>query len=457
VPAPSPSAVDPRQPLSQAWKALGGDERLLPGVSFSNDGPWLPSRFEVGALAAATIAAAALAAAELWSKRLGAPMRRVGIDRRHAEAAFISEQLYRPLGWKAPDLLDMLTGNYRAADGWIRLHTNYTYHRDAALRVLGTNADKQAVAEAVSRCQAHELETAIVEAGGCAAELRTIEAWASHPQGAAVAVEPLVAREGRITPRLERRNAESPLAGVRVLDMTRVIAGPFGTRFLAAMGADVLRVDPTGFEEVGAILPEATRGKRTAFLDLRSEGGRGAWEALVRDADVLVHGYRAGAVEALGYDEERIRSISPNLAIVRLDAYGWAGPWSHRRGFDSLVQMSSGIAHPIEGGKPTPLPAQALDHGTGYLVAAAACRALCDGTATSRVSLARTARFLVELGTGGDARAPGLGNVDDLLEPSPMAWGDSLQLRNPAAIEGYEACWRHEPGPLGRHEARWEG
>lgn len=448
--------MDPRQPLAQAWKSLGGDEGSISGVSFSNDGSWLASRFEVGALAASTLGAAALAAVELWSKRGGGPMRRVAIDRRHAEAAFISERLFRPIGWKAPELDDMLMGNYRASDGWIRLHTNYAHHRDAALRVLGARADKLAVAEAVSRREARVLESAIVDAGGCAAELRTIEAWRSHPQGAAVAAEPLVAREGQITPRLDRMRADAPLAGVRVLDMTRVIAGPFGTRFLAAMGADVLRVDPPGFEEVGAVLPEATRGKRTAFVDLRSEEGRATWEALVRDADVLVHGFRAGAMEDLTYDEGRIRSVNAELAIVRLDAYGWTGPWNRRRGFDSLVQMSSGIAYPTDGDKPTPLPAQALDHATGYLIAAAACRALSEGTAMSRVSLARTARFLVDLGTGGDARAPGLTNPDDLLEPSRTAWGDSLQVRNPAVIQGYEVRWRHEPGPLGRHAARWE-
>jgi hypothetical protein len=448
--------MDPRQPLAQVWKSLEGDESALCAVSFSNTGPWLASRFEVGALAASTVGVAALAAAQLWSQRRGEPMRSVALDCRHAEAAFISELLFRPIGWTAPQLVDTLLGNYRTADGWIRLHTNYAYHRDAALRVLDTRADKQAVAEAVARREATELETAIVAAGGCAAELRTLEAWSAHPQGASVATEPLVAQEGRIAPRLERTRADAPLAGVRVLDMTRVIAGPFGTRFLAAMGADVLRIDPPGFEEVGAVLPEATRGKRTAFVDLRSHGGRATWEGLLRDADVLVHGYRAGAMEGMGYDEARIRSINAGLAIVRLDAYGWTGPWNRRRGFDSLVQMSSGIAYPVDGKKPTPLPAQALDHATGYLVAAAACRALSGGIAMSRVSLARTARFLVDLGTGGDAGAPGITNIEDLLEPSRMAWGDSLQVPYPASIDGYEARWRHEPGPLGRHAPAWE-
>lgn len=447
--------MQPKQSLELIWKSLSGDERLIAGVSFSAEVQWLPSRFEVGSLAAASIGAATLAAAELWAKRRGEPPRAVKIDRRLAEAAFVSERLFRPIGWKPPDLGDMLTGDYRATDGWIRLHMNYTYHRDAALRVLDAGADKASVAEAVSQHGVEALESAIVASGGCAAQLRTIEAWAAHPQGAAVAKEPLIAREGRCIPRLERAKPDAPLAGVRILDMTRVIAGPFGTRFLAAMGADVLRIDPPGFEEVGAIVPEATRGKRCAFVDLRSDEGRQTWEALVRDADVLVHGYRAGAMEELNYGEAQIRSINPQLVIVRHDAYGWSGPWSLRRGFDSLVQMSSGIAYPLEGEKPTPLPAQALDHATGYLIAAAACRALADGTSSSRVSLARTARLLLDLGTGGDPHAPGIANPDDVLEASRTAWGDSLQVRTPGAIEGYHSSWRHQPGPLGRHPARW--
>jgi hypothetical protein len=284
-----------------------------------------------------------------------------------------------------------------------------------------------------------------------------LEAWRAHPQGVAVAREPLCERGAQGLPHSLPSDASGPLSGVRVLDLTRVIAGPIGTRHLAAFGADVLRIDPPGFEEVGAVLPEATRGKRCAALDLREAADRSKWEALVASAHVLVHGYRPGAMEVLGYPEERLRSLNPDLVVVRHDAYGWSGPWADRRGFDSLVQMSTGIAHPGHDGRPTPLPAQALDHGTGYLIAAAVCRGLTDGCRNARLSLARTAQLLVELGTDGDPHAAGAQDADDILESADTAWGRVRQVPCPGRIEGYEIRWREPAGPLGRHPARWWG
>jgi hypothetical protein len=335
------------------------------------------------------------------------------------------------------------------------LHTNYRYHRDAVTRVLGVPADRQRVAAAVKGKSATDLETAVVEAGGCAAVLRTMDAWRAHPQGAALDGEALCDRFAWGPPRTLPADPSAPLSGVRVLDLTRVIAGPVGTRYLAAFGANVLRIDPPKFEEVSALLPETTRGKRCAALDLREPNDRSAWETLIAQADVLVHGYRLGAIESLGYSEERLRELNPSLVIVRLDAYGWNGPWAARRGFDSLVQMSTGIAHPGNDGHPKPLPAQALDHGTGYLIAAAACRGLTDGRASARLSLARTARLLIELGTDGDPIAPGLADIDMLLECSDTTWGPVRHVPCPGRIEGLEAQWRERAGPLGRHPPRW--
>ena len=441
------------------WAVLGGTPPTAREVEFSGPAGGLPSKFEVGALASACIAVATLAAAQLWARRRGEAMRKVRIDRRLAAAAFRCERLLAPQGWELPQIWDPIAGDYAAADGWIRLHTNYSYHRDAALRVLGVPGEKEAVARAVKRWPAEKLESAVVGAGGCAAALRTMAAWRVHPQGAALGSEPLVAWDGRISGMKERARADAPLSGVRVLDLTRVIAGPVGTRHLAAFGAQVLRIDPPDFEEMPALLPETTRGKRCAAIGLRGSEGRAAWERLLAEADVLIHGYRPGAMEALGYDAGRLRALNPALVIVRYDAYGWSGRWAARRGFDSLVQMSSGIAHPGNhaGGdsKPTPLPAQALDHGTGYLVAAAACRALTDGRASARLSLARTAKLLADLGPGGDPSAPELGAAEELLERSDTAWGPVMQVPCAGRIEGYEVKWAERAGPLGRHEPRW--
>lgn len=443
----------PEALLATIWRSLGGDARALERVAFRGAAA-IASPFEVSTLASASVASATLAAAELWAAR-GGGTRCVVVDRRLADAAFACERLLVPEGWELPKVRDALTGDYRAADGWIRLHMNYAYHRDAALRVLGASRERASVEDAVARRPRHELESAIVGQGGCAAALRTRADWDAHPQGAAIASEPLVHREGLREPRLGAPKPPAPLAGLRVLDMTRVIAGPVGTRFLAAMGAEVLRIDPPGFEEIAALLPETTRGKRCAFVDLRSSEGRAAFESLVRGAHALVHGYRPGAMERVGFDLARLQELNPHLVVVRYDAYGWSGPWRERRGYDSLVQMSSGIAHPGDDRKPTPLPVQALDHATGFLVAATACRALADGCALSRLSLARTARLLVDLGLGGDADAPGFGDPSDLLEASRTEWGPARQVRCPGRMEGYDGRWSLPSGPLGRHPAAW--
>lgn len=257
-----------------------------------------------------------------------------------------------------------------------------------------------------------------------------------------------------------------PLGGVRVLDLTRVLAGPLCTRVLAGFGADVLRVDPKGFEEVGALVPESSAGKRRTRLDLRNGPCRAAFEGLLAGAHVLVHGYRSDALERLGFGAERRRAINPSLLEVSLDAYGFTGPWAARRGFDSLVQMSAGIAErgreATGGDRPYPLPAQALDHGTGYLMAAATCRALAravaDGTATTtRLSLARVAKVLADLGETGDVRGPDVSTeeVARWTESAPSAFGTLWRIRCPVSVEGIEPRWSIEPGPLGVDAPVW--
>jgi hypothetical protein len=435
------------------WKALGGAAGAPGNISFEGRSEGVPSTFHVGTLASATIGVAALAVAELMSVRRSEPLKPVRVDRRLAGAVFRCERLFVPQGWKVRDAWDPIAGDYRAKNGWIRLHTNYVHHRAAAARVLGVPEERNAVAEAVAKRDAHELESAIVAAGGAAAAMRTIEAWQAHPQGRALADEPLVAWHGSLENRAIAGKDDAPLAGIRVLDLTRVIAGPVGTRFLAGYGAQVLRIDPPGFEEHTNLLPEGTLGKRCAALDLKSADGKRTFLSLVRDAQVLVHGYRPGAMEALGLDEESLRKANAALVIIRHDAYGWSGPWAGRRGFDSLVQMSTGIAHPGHDGTPTPLPAQALDHGTGHLIAAVACRAISSDRASARLSLARTAKLLVDLGRTDPRREEAM-NKDELLQKDETGWGPILRVRHAERIEGCTPRWT-PAGPIGRHEARW--
>ncbi|MBR1216553.1 CoA transferase [Bradyrhizobium sp. U87765 SZCCT0131] len=449
--------------LREIWQAVGGDAADLRHVAVTGAGS-LPSAFHVSDLATAAIGAASLAVAELVATQAGA-LPAVQVDRRLAAIWFGTS--LRPQGWDMPPPWDPVAGDYRTADGWIRLHTNAPHHRDAAMAVLKTPVGRDAVTRAVATWSATELESAIVAHDGCAAAMRPVEAWAAHPQGRAVHAEPLLHRtsiaSGARAPWMPKPGR--PLQGLRVLDLTRILAGPVATRFLAGFGAQVLRIDPPGWEEPFTV-PEVVLGKRCARLDLKTASARRTLETLLTQADVLVHGYRPDALMRLGFDPARRRALNPNLIDVSLDAYGWSGPWQGRRGFDSLIQMSTGIA---EAGmraagrdRPTPLPNQAIDHATGYLLAAAAVRGLTQRLRTgegleARASLARTAHLLISAGHQGFDAAPIAPETpadwSDAVEAT--GWGPARRVRPPSTIAGVAMRWDLPAPLLGSSPAAW--
>lgn len=451
--------------LDSFWSALGGTASDLESVLVRGSGG-LPSAFPVTDFACAAVAAAAAGVRELIYVRKGSRPK-IEVDRRLTSFWFAVS--IRPSGWALPAPWDPMAGDYPTRDGWIRLHTNAARHRAAAEHVLGRRGGKAAVVRAVASWSKTELENAIVAAGGCAAEMRSGAEWLEHPQGRAVMTEPLVhsARTTDSTDRIVQHcTSERPLAGVRVLDLTRVLAGPVSTRFLAGYGAEVLRIDPPDWDEPG-VVPEVTLGKRCTRLNLKTSTGRECFTALLRQADVLVHGYRPSALANLGFDEKTLRKITPGLIDVSLDAYGWQGPWSDRRGFDSLVQMSCGIAATgmaWQGAdRPIPLPVQALDHSTGYLMAAAVCRGLVQRQLTgcgyrSRLSLARTAKALMEWGRHDRESSIGPEREDD-VEPiiEETSWGPARRLKPPVAITGTPLGWTRPATALGTAPARWTG
>ena len=447
--------------LTLIWTALGGASDWPERVQFVGNGN-LPSVFAVSDLAGASVGAACLAMAELLSARHGSRPQAT-VDRRLASFWFGAS--IRPQGWKMPAPWDAIAGDYRAADGWIRLHTSAPHHRAAALAVLGVAADRDEVARAVRTWQTDALETLVVHNGGCAAAMRDVAAWAEHPQGRAVLAEPLLIHQpGTAAPPPRWAIPQDrPLHGVRVLDLTRVLAGPVATRFLAGFGAEVLRIDPPGWDEP-SIEPDLTLGKRCARLDLRQQPDREVWERLLSQADVLVHGYRPGALAGLGLDADRRHALCPGLVDVSLDAYGWSGPWQDRRGFDSLVQMSAGIADAgmqrLGRDRPTPLPVQALDHATGYLMAAAVVRGLTQRLATgsggsARASLARTAGLLISLPPGEPVPFAPETPDDHVDTIEATAWGAARRVKAPGSLEGAAMCWDLPAAALGSAPAAW--
>ncbi|MEV6327960.1 CoA transferase [Streptomyces sp. NPDC051909] len=460
------------------WAELGGDPALLDRVTYGGPSGLLPARLPVMDLARATVAVAGLAAVE----RAGLPGP-VRVDDGAVATAFVSERHLRVDG-RAPVSFAPLSRFWRAADGWVRTHANYPHHKAALLTALGAPDAVDGVAAAIAERKAVEVETAVYAAGGLAVALRTPEEWAAHEQGRAVAARPLLTRE-RLDDAPPRSRSDRPL---RVLDLTRVIAGPVATRTLALLGADVLRIDPPGNPELPDQHADTNVGKRTAALDLDSPSDRRTFGELLDAADVLVTGYRPGALDRFDLDR-------PGLVVARLSAWGDYGPWGDRRGFDSLVQVATGIAavegSPAGGARrcrkgegaeaarnelpstvdrrqrlersggeealeqdPGALPAQALDHGTGYLLAAAVLRSLTEqdrdgGTRLVRLALAQTGHWLTH--------ALPRYEPERWLTESAGPLGRLRHALSPVAYEGGPAGWKRPPGVAGADTPEWLG
>ncbi|MFF7117364.1 CoA transferase [Streptomyces albogriseolus] len=450
--------------LASFWSGLGGDPALLSRVSAVERPGVLPSRLPVREFAGACVGVCALAAAELAARRTGGGVvPAVRVDDGAVATAFVSERHLRTDG-RAAESFAPLSRFWRTADGWVRTHANYPHHRARLLTALGAPEDPDAVAAVLARRSAREVEETVTAAGGLAVALRTPEEWAAHGQAAAVARLPLVERVRLDTAPAREFTAAGgdpllPAAGLRVLDLTRVVAGPVATRTLALLGADVLRLDPPGLPELPDQHTDTGFGKRSALVDLAS--GREVFEELLARADVVVTGYRPGSLDRFGLSAEALAGRRPGVVVAQLSAWGATGPWAGRRGFDSLVQVATGIAH-IEGehGRPGALPAQALDHGTGYLLAAGVLRALSDqadagGGRLVRVALARTAAE-VRVGADGSAAHGGEVPATPWLAERNSPLGRLRYALPPVDFEGGPRDWARPPGAWGADAARWE-
>lgn len=459
-----------RSLLETIWHAANGASQQTANVSFTGQG-CLPSFFAVTELASASMGAAGLAAASLLetlrhANGLAADSSLcVEVDQRLASFWFAST--LRPLGWQLPKPKEVPATDYLAQDGWLRLHTNASHHLDAALRVLKCPPNPEAMAQAVSTWRRDELEARVLAEGGCAATMMSAEQWVRHPQGQALQKEALINWADGLHGKNQTWTPApgQPLQGLKVLDMTRVLAGPTATRMLAGLGAEVLRVDAPMWDESNA--PEMTLGKHCAELDLRQADQRVHWLKLLSEADILVHGYRSDALANMGLDAEARQRIRPGLVDVSLDAYGFTGPWANRRGFDSLVQMSIGIAQAgqqlAQSARPEPLPVQALDHATGYLLATAALRGLEHRVKTgkgtiARCSLARTGTLLMTTRDPSGLNRPRLApeTPDDISQTiEHTAWGPAHRLKWPVTVSDIAMRWSVGAGPLKRDNANW--
>lgn len=432
-------------------------------VDIVNDVDVLPSRLATSELALDAVTAATGAALRLLHARTGREGKAT-VDGRRVSAAFRSDRHLRVNG-AAIEGFAPLSGFWRSSDGWIRTHANYPHHRERLLATLGIpDPNPEALAAAMRERSGHEVEDALAAGGGVGVVVRTAEQWRDHPQAQAVARLPLVGLrrlDGPAPLRLPVMpdGTVRPAAGLRVLDLTRVIAGPVASRTLALLDADVLRVDSPRLPEIPWQHLDAGMGKRSTLLDLATQGE--VFDRLLRGAHVVLLGYRPGAMDRYGLTPEELIARRPGLVVGTLSAWGGVGPWGARRGFDSIVQAASGIAV-IEGAdseRPGALPAQALDHATGYLLAAAVLDAvtgrLTDGGGRHvQVHLARTATALLAHPDSRERQLPGITRIlRDRSTPS-----GSLRYPPPAVqLHGGPDDWEVVGGPWGVDPPAWAG
>lgn len=458
--------------LASLWTNAGGRPDALSRVHLAGHDPVLPSSFPIGAMAQASIAASGLAAAEIWYGRTG-EVQSVMVDMRHAAVEFRSERYVRTTHTPG-DPWDKIAGLYRTRDDhWVRIHTNFPHHRDGILKLLACDYDRDAVQAALMQWDAETFETAAAEANLCVTMFRTPEAWAAHPQGQAVQSLPLleILRIGDAPPRPWHSSPSRPLSGVRVLDLTRIIAGPVAGRTLAAHGADVLHLTSPNLPSIAGLVADTGRGKRPAFLDLDQVDDRDRLMALSREADVFLQGYRPGGLAVRGFSPDALAEAAPGIVYASLSAYGHVGPWATRRGFDSLTQNTNGInfmeaaalAQSASVTRPKELPAQALDHAAGYLLALGTMMALArqraeGGTWLVRTSLAQVGEWLKSLGAIADGhRAPEItfDDVQDLLETTASGFGPLRAVKHAAILSRTPARFAAPAMPLGTARAEW--
>jgi crotonobetainyl-CoA:carnitine CoA-transferase CaiB-like acyl-CoA transferase len=464
----SNSNCSPSQILADLWIGVGGDAAALDAVTLSGDEPQLPSSFSVAAAAQASIAAAGLAAAQIWQLRSG-QSQNVAVDMRHAMVECRSERYLRVEGTPPPPAWDAIAGVYKTRDHrFVRLHTNFPHHRDAVCKVLNSAPERDQVQAALMQWDGEAFETAAYAEGGVVALMRSHDQWAALPQAEAIAQLPLIEIEkiGEADPR-PWPSGDRPLAGLRVLDLSRVIAGPVAGRTLAAHGADVMLISSPDLPAIPWLTIDTGRGKLSSFVDLKTGQGREVLRGLLAQADIFSQGYRPRSLAALGFSALDVASISPGIVYASLSAYGRAGPWAERRGFDSLVQCATGFNHAegvaagVDG--PKELPAQMLDHATGYLMAFGAMVARArqsreGGSWHVQVSLARTGHWLWELGRIADGLAAedlSSDAITPFIEATASGFGPLRAVRHAALLSRTPALWSRPTMPLGSHAPQW--
>ncbi len=459
---------DSKSALESIWHLTGESLACLDRVVLSGSEPIFSSVYKTGVVSQTTIAAAGLAAAEIWKHRTGTDQT-IKVDMTHSSVSFRSERYSTVDGKPSRSTTDDIHGFYKCGDaGWIQLHTNYPNHRTGIVKALGCQESRESVASSLKKLSSEEAENILTAHNLPAAKMRTREEWCKHQQGIETSKLPLleIDKISDSEPIRFTNEAVRPLDSIKVLELTKVIAGPVIGRTLAEHGADVLWVNGPQLHLLEGLVIDMSRGKRPVNIDLDSIAGKNQLADLASKADVFVQGYRPGSISQKGFSPESLAKLNPGIICVELSAFSHKGPWANRRGFDSLLQTVSGIGH--EGGRANNidgmvhLPCQALDHATGYLGAMGAMIALLrrareGGSWRVRVSLAQTAHWLISLGKMAHINNLDLNrsDVDQFLGYTNSPFGTVSYVKPAAMLSKTPGAWNIEPSPFGTYKPEW--
>jgi hypothetical protein len=469
----------PEDSIAHIWtENLNLPKSALDALDISADAGCYPSSFKVEHLAQSTIALSALSAALFWSCHQQRAIPKVIVPAEHACVEFKSERLYVLDGKAAPSSGSTIGGLHKAADGHVRIHDSFPNHRQNALKLLGLSVDatRDDVANKVSEWKAVHLEDEALRCGAVVTALRSFDEWDELPQAKAVADWPIlincITNSPPYTPPIPTSLPSIRcLRGIRVVEMSRVIAAPVAGKTLAVHGADVIWITSPTLPDLPDLDIDLSRGKRTIQLDIKNADDKAKLLDLLRKSDVFIQSYRPGSLAAQGLSAQELTKINPNLILASLNAYGSEGPWSKNRGFDSLVQTCSGIN--VEDAKrygadeaARVLPCQALDHGAGYLLATGIMaalykRATSGGAYEVKVSLAGVMKYLRSLGqykgksgfNRRDFERPE--DVAQYLETRQTGLGELRAVGHAARIDGIEVGWEEMPKALGSDDPVW--
>lgn len=435
--------------------------------------PAYASTFPMEETAAAVLAAIGVAVSDIWEMKTGR-RQTVCVDMRHAAAAIDdAEHLYlqqddggfapfgdSPLAARAYDLIRP----YPTRDGrWFLPHIGIRHLKERVFSVLQCEDTREGMSRAIAGWDAEDLDAAIAGAGACGGIVRAQDEWRAHPQGQALAAQAVVEIEKIADSDPEPFPQDGPpLAGLKVLDLTRVLAGPVAARSLAEQGAEVLMVAARHLPQFKKFVIDLSPGKRSCFLDLNRDAEAERLRDLVREADVFSQGYRPGVLEARGFGPEALAALRPGLIYTSINCYGQQGPFADRAGWEQVAQTVSGICH-ANAEEPELLPVPVCDYTTGYLgvygtLLALARRAREGGSYHVKVSLCQTAMFLTDQPRRADptaARPLSAEEVAPLQVESETSYGRIRQLGPVIRYGQTQGRWNRPSPALGGDEAVW--